>query len=224
LTSEQKIKETRFFLETITTNYQDDEKCEYCISAFLHAGYDLIEHTFEEYRQHFRIEIDDNERDRLKKFIALAKEKQHVDALGFIRLYITELHKIYTNPIAASLLVIRNSNTHRQTNLTPFSTFTEYQDGRRDFDKRYFLANHDLFLPHFKKNLNGYICDKSKKMYKLAQQTGIDVPFILVSDTTNIYDEAGRILTRKDVKVVCKMYLKSLEEFVIAIRAKYPRW
>jgi hypothetical protein len=224
LTSEQKLKEARFFLDEISKNYQDDEKCEYCLSAFLHASYDLIDHTLEEYRQHFKLDIPTHERNRLKRFIEIASEATQADAIGFIRLYLTELQKIYTSPVCAPLLIIRNSNTHNQTNLTPFSTFTEYADGRRDFDRRYFLASHDLVLPYFRNDLEGYVCVKTKKIHKLAKLAGIDLSFASLSDLGDIYKNACNILSSTDVRNVCKKYLELLEEFVKVIRSSYPRW
>jgi len=223
MTSFQKVEEAKFFLGLVNDHYQDDDKCQYCLSAFLHATYDLIDHTLEEYQLHFQLNLPFTTKP-METFVEIAMKNGNKDAVGFMKIFVSSARDIYTDPLSAPLFVIRNTNTHNHMNLTPFSTFTEDSTGKRYFDKRYFLADHDIGLGFFREDLNGYVNSKCNLMNRLGKRLGTEVPIASQAEFDDVYAAACQILSTTDVRKVCKKHLDSLDRFVNTLRTKYPRW
>lgn len=219
MTSFQKINEANFFLGLLNDYFQDNDKCDYCISAFLHASYDLIDHTLEEYQIHFGLYIRPLDL-TIASFIDAANKNNNVDAIGFIKLYIAELTKIYTNPVSVSLLIIRNTNTHSYQMLTPFNFSTNDV-----VDTRYFMS---LMIPpavdRFKEDLIGFMQAKLKRLARMNSLLNAENKTFSHDDLKTISSKAVEILAETDVRKVCEMQFNLLDSFVCAIRAKYPRW
>jgi hypothetical protein len=223
VTSFQKIKEAKFFLELLNEYYHDDDKCDYCISAFLHAGYDLIDHTLEEYQIHFGLKIPPLDL-KIRSFIEKAKKEKNDVAIDFIKLYLVELRKVYADPVSAPLMIIRNTNTPNHQMLTPHSSYQEDSTGKRIWTKRCFIAYHDIVLGFLREDLEGYIRSKSAFLHKIAKEIDLNIPLLTPPEFDLIYSQASKLLLEEDIREVCKKHLGSLEAFVGAIRTKYPRF
>lgn len=225
MTSEYKLREARFFLEQIDLHYTDLEKCDYCVSAFLHATHDIIDHTFEEYAlDPFKIKVESYRRNKIADFINIAQQQKNQDALGFIEIYLRELHKIYTQAITASLLFIRNVNTHKETSLSPLAIWSELPDGGKRFEDRYFLSLVNLATPRFENEFKGYVISQTMKLQGYGKILALYLPVISDAEFAILFGNVSAILTETDAKDVCKAHLGLLENFVGAIRAKYRRW
>lgn len=223
MTSEYKLNEARFFLTQIDLHYNDLEECDYCVSAFLHATHDIIDHTFEEYALEFDITVQSYRRKKIAEFIETAKKQNKKDALGFIEIYIKELRTIYTQPIASSLLHIRNQNTHKETSLSPLAMWAEQPDGSKRFEGRSFLSEVNLVTPRFETEFKSYVTSQIKKPHEHGKMLGIDLPLISTTELAALFNNVVEILTDTGAKDVYKQHLCLLEKFVGAIRAKYQR-
>lgn len=218
MTSFQKIEEARYFLGLINENFQDDNKCEYCVSAFLSACYSVLDHSLQEYYDHFRLKRLDKVL-KISSFHESAVDAKHDTALDFIRLYCAERLKIDTNPLSASLLNLRNDNTHESMNLTSSSTFRDEVT-----ESRFFLGLVDVSLPYFAKGLKGFVRSRQKALFDSGIISSLDHKQLSETDLDRLCQDAGQILMNTELRSACKLHFDLIDSFVNAIRAKYPRW
>ena len=218
LTSFQKIEEAKYFLDLINENFQDDNKCEYCVSALLSACYSILDHTLEEYRIHFKLKVPSWKLD-IVKFNDVARKTNNAAAIGFIRLYCLESFKVVTDPVSSSLLNMRNDNTHSDMNLTPSSTFTNSTTQRR-----YFLGTLDGILPYFRESLTGFIRSRQKKLFESGIVTLQACRPLFDQYIEKVCEDAQQYLMKTELRKACKTYFAKMDAFVNTIKAEYPRF
>jgi hypothetical protein len=218
MTSFQKIEEAKFFLGLINDNFQDDAKCEYCVSAFLSACYSVMDHTLEEYFVHFHLKPRGWGLD-IAKFHQAAVNAKNDQALEFIKLYCAERYRIDSSPLAAALLNLRNENTHSSMNLTPFGTAMD-----SIAESRFIFGILDIALPYFCDGLKGFVRSRQKALFNTGIIRLREFRPLFDDDLDRLCKDAGKILTNIELRPACKMYFDMLDGFVNTIRLKYPRW
>lgn len=224
MTSEKKLQEARYFLDQININFQDSAKCEYCVSAFLHACYDLFGHLLEEYQIEFKLGISVDAFMNENRFLDVASRSGNNNAKGFFELYIRECHMLARNPISASLMAMRNLNTHRDIELTPFVTFKDDDISGHEILDRYFLSDLKLLIEEYNTYVGNYVDKRIGMLNKINEKMGCNTICITEEERQSILSEGAKLLCDYDMRNVCRKYLLLLEGSVSRIRAQYRRF